>query len=97
MKRRTKARNFGEAKLQKHTKDKGKVINKNTDNRKETKKERTYKNNKEDEKDKKPKEEKYASITEALKGISEELIQKHKSAGASCWRCGRSNHYTTDC
>jgi hypothetical protein len=40
---------------------------------------------------------KYALIKQALKGISEELIQKHKSAGASSWKCGRRNHYTTEC
>jgi hypothetical protein len=97
MKRRAKARNFGEAKPQKNTTETEKVINKNKDNRKEKKKEETYKNNKKEEKDKKPKEKKYASTKEALKGISEELIQKHKSAGTSCWRCGRSNHYSTEC
>jgi hypothetical protein len=97
MKRRAKERNVGEAKPQKNTTEKEKVINKNKDNRKEKKKEDTYKNNKKEEKDKKPKEKKYASTKEALKGISEELIQKHKSAGTSCWRCGRSNHYTTEC
>jgi hypothetical protein len=61
------------------------------------KKEETYKNNKKEEKDKKPKEKKYASTKEALKGISEELIQKHKSASPLCWRCGRCNHSTTEC
>jgi hypothetical protein len=97
MKRRAKACNFGEPKPQKTTTEKEKVINKNQDNRKETDKEETYKNNKKEENDKKPKEKQYASTTEALKGISEELIQKHKSAGASCWRYGRSNHYTIEC
>jgi hypothetical protein len=32
-----------------------------------------------------------------LKGISEEVIQKHIFTGASYWRCGQSNHYTTEC
>jgi hypothetical protein len=97
MKRCAKACHFGEAKPQKNTTEKAKVINKNKDNRQEKKMEETYKNNKKAEKDKKPKENKYASTKEALKGISGELIQKHKSAGASCWRCGRTNHYTTEC
>jgi predicted small secreted protein len=74
-----------------------KGVNKNTCNRKEKKKEKTYKNNKKEEKDTKPEEKKYVSTKEALKGISKELIQMYKSAGASCWRCGRSNHYTTEC
>jgi hypothetical protein len=32
-----------------------------------------------------------------LKGIREEVIQKHKSGGASYCRCGQSNHYTIEC
>jgi hypothetical protein len=82
MKRHAKACNFGEAKPQKNTTEKEKFINKNNDNRKEKKKEETYKNNKKEEKDKKPKDKKYASTQEALKGISEDLIQNHKSACA---------------
>jgi hypothetical protein len=99
MKRHAKARNFGEVKPQTNTteKQKEKVITKNKDNRQEKKKEEGYKNNKKEEEDQKPKEKKYASTKEALNGISEELIQKYKSASASCWRCGRSNHYTTEC
>jgi hypothetical protein len=97
MTRRAKARNFGAAKPQKNTTEKEKVINKYKDNKKKKKKEETYKNNKKEDKDKKAKEKKYASTKEALKRISEELIQKYKSAGASSWRCGRSNHYTTEC
>jgi hypothetical protein len=85
MKRRAKARTFGEAKPQKNTTEKEKVINKYKDNRNEKKKEEPYKNNKKDEKDEKPKVKKDASTKEALKGISEELIQKHKYASASCW------------
>jgi hypothetical protein len=84
MKRRAKAPNFGEANPQNNTTEKEEVTHKNTDNRKEKKKEETYKNNKKEDKDKKPKEKKYPSTKEALNGISEELIQKHKSAGASC-------------
>jgi hypothetical protein len=42
-KRCVKARNFGEAKPQKITTEKEKVINKNKDNRQEKKKEETYK------------------------------------------------------
>jgi hypothetical protein len=64
---------------------------------KKRKRKKLIKTIKKEEKDKKPKEKKYGSTKEALKGISEELIQKHKSAGASCWRCGRSNHYTIEC
>jgi hypothetical protein len=56
MKRRAKARNFGEAKPQKNTTAKEKVINKYKDNRKDKKKEETYKNNEKEEKDKKPRE-----------------------------------------
>jgi hypothetical protein len=97
MKRYAKASNFGEAKPQKTTAEKEKVINKYKDNRNEKKKEETYKNNKKQEKDKKPKEKKYGPTKDALKGISEELIQKHKSAGTSCWRYARRNHYTTEC
>jgi predicted nucleic-acid-binding Zn-ribbon protein len=33
---------------------------------------------------------------EAINGISNELIQRHKFTDTSCWRCGRSNHYTTE-
>jgi hypothetical protein len=88
---------FSEAKPQKNTTEKEKVMNKNKDNRKEKKKEETYKTNKQEEKQKKHKEKKYASTKEAIKGISEELIQKHKSAGACCWRCDQSNHYIMEC
>jgi hypothetical protein len=55
--------------------NKRKLLTKITHNRNEKKKEETYKNNKKEEKDNKPKEKKYASTKEALKGISEELIQ----------------------
>jgi hypothetical protein len=86
--RHAKARNFGKVKPEKNTIDKETVINKNNDNRKEKKMEETYKKNNKEEEDKKPKGKKYASTKEALKGISEELIQTHKTAGYSCWRCG---------
>jgi hypothetical protein len=38
-----------------------------------------------------------SSTKEALDGISEELIQKHKGTNAICWWCGYSNHDTTEC
>jgi hypothetical protein len=95
MKRRANARNFREAKSQKNIIENDKFINKNKDNRKEKKKEETYKNNKTEEQDKKPKEKNYGSKHEALKGISKKLIQKHKYAGASYWRCSQSNYYIT--
>jgi hypothetical protein len=96
-KRRAKARNFSKQNPRKTPKKKAKVIPKNKDNRTEKKNKETYKNNKKEKKDKKPKEKKYPSTKETLKGINKQLIQKHKSPGATCWRCGRSNHYTTGC
>jgi hypothetical protein len=63
----------------------------------EKKKEETYKNNEKEEKDTKPKEKRYASTKEGLKGISKDLIQKHKSVGAFYWRCGLNNYCTTEC
>jgi hypothetical protein len=36
---------------------------------------------------------KLRSIEEALKGIHEELIAKHKEAKANWKRCGREGHY----
>jgi hypothetical protein len=85
IKRHSKARNFAEVTLPKHTTEteKQKVINQNKDTRKEKKMEETVKNNKKEEKDKKPKKKKYASTKEALNGISEELIQKYEYASAS--------------
>jgi hypothetical protein len=77
--------------------DKEKVIHKNKDNRKEMKMEEPYTNNKKEENDKKSRQKKYASTKEALKGIRKELIQKHISASATCWRCCRCNHSTTEC
>jgi hypothetical protein len=97
MKRCATARNCSEVKPPKNTTETEKITNKNKDNRKETKKQESYKNNKKEKKEKKPKEKKYGSTKEALKWISEELIQKHKSTSASCWRSGRSNHCTTEC
>jgi hypothetical protein len=60
------------------------------------KKEEPYKSNEKGEKDKTPKEKKYASTKGAIHGISEERIQKHKSASASCYSSGRSNQYTIE-
>jgi hypothetical protein len=34
---------------------------------------------------------------EALKGMSEEMITKHKDAKGNCWRYGREEHYTLEC
>ena len=50
-----------------------------------------------DRKSERRKDKKFASTKEALEGISEALIQKHRNAKASCWRCGRSNHHTLEC
>jgi hypothetical protein len=75
--------NFGEAKSQKNTTEKENVININTDNTREKKQEETYKYNKKEEKDNKLKEKQYTSTNEALNGISDELIEKHKFASAS--------------
>jgi hypothetical protein len=85
MKRHAKVFNFGKAQPPQNSSEKEKVINTNRENRKEKKKEETYKNNKKADQNKKPNEKKYASIKEALNGIGEDVIQKHKSDGASCW------------
>jgi hypothetical protein len=97
MNRHAKACNFKEAKPQKNTIEQDKLINKDEDNGKVMKMEETYKNNNKHIKDKQPKGKKYASTKEALKGISEELIQKHKSTSTYYWRCGQSNYHTTEC
>jgi hypothetical protein len=36
-------------------------------------------------------------VKEALKGMSEEIITKHKDAKANCWWCGCEGHYTLEC
>jgi hypothetical protein len=41
--------------------------------------------------------EKFSTTKDALDGIEEKLIKKHKANGAKCWRCGRNNHCTRDC
>jgi hypothetical protein len=97
MKRRAKAPSKGEIKPIKHSSGKEKEKEKDKNKNKEKKKDEYIKKDKNEGKDKKQKEKKFASTKEALEGINETLIQKHKSAGTSCWRCGRSNHYTTEC
>jgi hypothetical protein len=42
-------------------------------------------------------EKRFNTTKEALDGIPEELIQKHKESKAKYWRCGRDNHFTTEC
>lgn len=43
------------------------------------------------------KSKKWASIKEALAGISQGDIDKRKADKAQCWRCGRDNHHTLEC
>jgi hypothetical protein len=68
---------------------------------KKDKKEKNYinnENNRIQKKDQKKKRDfKFGSIKEALKGIDEELIAKHKEAKANCWRCRREGHYILEC
>jgi hypothetical protein len=101
IKRRAKARSKMEIKTHKNSnekeKEKEKVKNKNGETKKEKKDNKNKNNYKKDTQEKKIKEEKFALMKEALDGISELLIQKHKTTGVSCWRCGRNNHYTTEC
>jgi hypothetical protein len=35
-------------------------------------------------------------VKEGLKGMSEEMITKHKDAKANCWRCGHDGYYTLE-
>jgi hypothetical protein len=96
---RTKDRTSRETKPNKNSTDKN--TNKEQENKKENMKENKKDYNKDENikevKDRKSKDKRFSSTKEALNGISEELIQKHKAANATCWRCGRSNHYTTEC
>jgi hypothetical protein len=92
---RTKERTSGETKPNKNSTDKS--TNKEKENKKENKKDNNKDENKKEVKDKKSKDKTFSSIKEALNGISEELIQKPKAANPTCWRCGRSNHDTTEC
>ena len=39
----------------------------------------------------------YASGREALQGVPQAEIDKHKKEKADCWRCGRSGHKMYDC
>jgi hypothetical protein len=32
-----------------------------------------------------------------LEGITEETIEKNKLNSVSCWRCGKNNHFATEC
>jgi hypothetical protein len=98
-KQRTKERTSGETKPNKNSTDKNtnkEKENKNK-NKKENKQDYNKDENKKEVKDKKSKDKRFSSTKEALNGISEELIQKYETANATCWRCGRSNHYTTEC
>jgi ATPase subunit of ABC transporter with duplicated ATPase domains len=55
-------------------------------------------NNRIQKKDQKKKRDfKFGSIKEALDGIHEEPIAKHKEVKANCWRCRRERHYTLEC
>jgi hypothetical protein len=45
---------------------------------------------------KKKREIKFENIKEALKGISEEMITKHKLAQTNCWGYRREGHYTLE-
>jgi hypothetical protein len=65
------------------------------DSKQENKNENSERYGKNDKQRKK--EQKFATVREALEGIDEELIKKYKNLGASCWRCGRSNHFTLEC
>jgi hypothetical protein len=64
---------------------------------KQKRKEKNYINNennriqKEDEK--KKRDFNFGSIKEALKGIDEKLIAKHKEAKVNCWRYDRERNY----
>jgi hypothetical protein len=80
------------------TNEKEKDKNKNKETKKEIKDDKNKNNNKKDTQEKKTTVKKFASTKEALKEIDRELlIQKHKTTGVSYWRCGRNNHYTTEC
>jgi hypothetical protein len=46
---------------------------------------------------KKKHEFKFENIKEALKGMSEEMITKHKDTQANCWWCTSDRHYTLEC
>jgi len=48
-------------------------------------------------KNRKVREENYRPTGEALKGIPQEIINRHKRTGVKCWRCGRDNHITNKC
>jgi hypothetical protein len=51
-------------------------------------------------KEKKERKEKPAVFTsgkDALKGVPQDEIDKHKKDHADCWRCGRSGHKMYDC
>lgn len=44
-----------------------------------------------------PKDIKWATVKEALAGISQDNVDRHKKDGSTCWRCGRNNHHTLAC
>jgi hypothetical protein len=68
---------------------------------KKDKKEKNYKNNegsKIQKRDSKKKQEfKFENVKEASKGMSKEMITKHKDAKANCGRCGHEGYYTLEC
>ncbi|KAJ4354967.1 hypothetical protein N0V85_009579 [Neurospora sp. IMI 360204] len=47
--------------------------------------------------DRSAKDKKWSSNRDALKGIDQADIDQHKKDQVSCWRCGRDNHFTTEC
>jgi hypothetical protein len=86
-----------------HSEENKKEHKKDKKDKKENKdkKEKNYKNNENNKiskkENKKKRDFKFANVKEALQGISEELITKHKEAKANYWRCGREGHNTLEC
>jgi hypothetical protein len=81
-KRQTKERIFGETKPNKNRTDK--CTNTEKENKNENNKDYNKEKDKNEEKDMKSEDKRFSSMKEALNGISQELIQKHKAANTTC-------------
>ena len=44
-----------------------------------------------------PREKCWKDSKTALAGVDNSDVEKHKKAGAKCWRCGRNNHRSVEC
>jgi hypothetical protein len=80
------------------TSEKNKKKNRKNNHEKTEKKEKfKNKDNVQKKNQKKKRDYKFDKVKEALQGMSDNMITKHKDAKANSWRCGREGHYTLEC